>query len=100
MPPSQPSQTYEIIDGVRRAKAASDAGRKTIPAQIDGQQGVVDIPITDLLSPHKQQIDTTLPGGSVRFNRIVRAVGNLTPLPPILVHRGSRGIPVSQVQVI
>ena len=48
------TQTYEILDGVRRAKAAQYMGKETIPAIIE-EAGVavksVDVPISKLLSP-------------------------------------------------
>ena len=99
MSPAQP-QTYEIVDGVRRAWAYLDAGHTTIPAQIDGVGPVVDIPIADLLSPHKSQIDTTLPGGVTRLQRVVQVVHGGVALPPIHVQLGRRGIPFAQVQVV
>jgi hypothetical protein len=96
-----PSIRYEIIDGVRRAKVFHQAGIQTIQAIIRGQNGVVQIPIDQLGSPHKHVIDTTISGGSIRFNRIVNVVaaGNAASLPPIEVRRGNRPPHISQVQV-
>ncbi len=44
-------QLYEIQDGVRRAKAAWLCGPESIPAQIDGENEIIQVPIFPLLSP-------------------------------------------------
>lgn len=100
MAPGQP--TYEIVDGVRRAKVFQVFGLPAIQAEVQGQPGIQMIPIDALRSPHKTEIDTTLPGGSIRYNRLCQAVaaGKHASLPPITVRKGSRGVRVQQVRVI
>lgn len=90
--------TYEIIDGVRRAKAFQVAGLLQIRAIIvdaSGRQtGPVMLPIDDLRSPHKSEIDaSSTPANSRRYNLINRAVGNghHSRLPPILVQEARSG---------
>ena len=95
------SQTFEILDGVRRSKSADLVGNKTIPAEIiDAQQrnlGVTDLPIDSLLSP-KSSIDISTSREADRFfrNNLDRARAGSVP-PPITVTSGSRGIPIRDV---
>lgn len=53
-------QTYEIGDGVRRSKAAQELGPKTIKAE-DHTGKSMDIPIENLRSPMKNEIDVSTP---------------------------------------
>ncbi|MCP3994401.1 MAG: hypothetical protein GY722_04950, partial [bacterium] len=93
--------TFEILDGVRRSKAAEFVGNDTIPAQvIDAQQrdlGVFDLPIDSLRSP-KPTIDISTHGATDRFFRknLEPARAGSTP-PPILVTPGTRGTPIRDV---
>lgn len=87
-------ETFEIIDGVRRAKAAQLAERGTIRAEImvDGTVArTVDVPIENLRSPFKSEIDISTPRGEARFNRVMRGTQAGDELPPILVQPGERG---------
>ena len=56
-------ETYEIVDGVRRAKAAELLGRSHIHARIvdiDGNTiAEADVPLDALHSPHKTPIDVS-----------------------------------------
>jgi hypothetical protein len=42
-------EIYEIVEGMRRAKAALRCGRETITAQIDGYGEVIQVPLSSLL---------------------------------------------------
>jgi RHS repeat-associated protein len=92
--------TYEILDGVRRAKAAEKMGHKTIPAKIfdkwGNEIGRTDIPIDKLRSP-KDSIDV---GRQVDMDRWLKTweqtKAGSTP-PPIDIRPGSQGIPIKDV---
>ena len=56
-------KTYEIVEGVRRAKAALRCGRETITARMDGEDDVIQVPISSLLSP-KPLIEDNGPRGA------------------------------------
>jgi RHS repeat-associated protein len=96
------AETFEIIDGVRRAKAADLVGKKTITAQIlDGEGKVVserNIPLDALRSPNKSSIDMTSQTAADRFMRVQKATQKGDKLPPIQVTPGNRGVNVKDVQ--
>jgi hypothetical protein len=50
-------QTYAILDGVRRAKAAWLLGNETINAQINGVGSTITLRLSNILSP-KGRIET------------------------------------------
>jgi len=95
-------ESYEILDGVRRAKAAQTVGHGTIPARIDDGSGalgpVIDLPIDSLRSP-KDFIDAST---AVKFKRfkesLDKARQGLAP-PPIIVIRGRRGRSITDVGI-
>lgn len=94
------AETYELLDGVRRAKAAQTVGQATIPARIDDGSGalgpVVMIPIDNLRSP-KDVIDVSTTAKFRRFKESLdKARQGLVP-PPITVIRGHRGRPIADV---
>ena len=96
------SQTFEILDGVRRAKAAQLSGLETIPAEVDvGGRTVAatDVPLTALRSP-KSVIDTvTQPNGLQRwFDTLQLTAGGSTP-PPIRITLGANGTPIDLVRI-
>jgi hypothetical protein len=92
---------FQIIDGVRRAKAAQLAGHATILAEIMSRQGTIEstvhVQIGALRSP-KQFIQRITSADEQRWQRAVRgAQQQQLPYPPILIRRGSRGILVADV---
>ena len=91
-------QSYEIQDGVRRAKAAWLCGYQTIPAQIGDDLQVVELPLTSLRSPYKDSIDTSGPRGA-DWGLTYRAAQRGESPPPILVELGGRGPTIEQVKV-
>ena len=94
-----PEQLYEILDGVRRAKAAAEAGEATIPAQINGVGDVIDVSIDQLLSP-KESIDASSEAALQRWlTTLERTLSGETP-PPITITPGSVGTPIANVPVI
>jgi len=65
-------ETFQILDGVRRSKAAELAGNATIRAEILGSGGkVVEIPLDALRSP-KGVIDATTSPGLSRWLNTLR----------------------------
>ena len=93
------SQTYEITDGVRRAKAAELAGHDTIWTQVGASTTEQRVPIKSLLSP-KDEIDAR--GlGSERWLSVKRGMSQEPDLlPPIHVVPGTKGAPIHQVKVL
>jgi hypothetical protein len=92
-------ETFEILDGVKRAKASDDLGKSTISAEIDvgGRTvGKVDIPIENLRSPRPEI--PTAGTGLERLQRAYRDVAGGTTRP-IRVTPGIRGIPIRDVQI-
>ena len=95
------SQTYQIMDGVRRATAANYTGATTIEAEIlDANmvsQGVKQVPINSLLSP-KDFIDFN-GSGLYRWNRVLEGTQTGAKLPPIQITPGSSRIPIQNVTI-
>jgi RHS repeat-associated protein len=90
--------TFRIVDGVRRSKAAELCGKSTICAEVEGTGGkLTDIPIESLRSP-KDVIETT---GAVAAGRWAKALRDTKEgtAPPILVGPGSSGIPIRDVKI-
>jgi hypothetical protein len=88
-------RTFEIVDGVRRAKAAELAGRTTISAEIrvGGKVvGTTEVPLSTLRSPFKDAIDvSSSPAQMQRFQSILKGTRAGDALPPITVQPGARG---------
>jgi len=89
------ARTFEILDGVRRAKAAELAGRTSITAEIRVGGRVVEtaeVPLESLRSPFKSAIDvSSSPAQMQRFQSIMQGTRAGDPLPPITVQPGTRG---------
>jgi hypothetical protein len=96
-------QTYEIINGVRRAEAMQMAGRQTIRARSYAAGGgrfirEFDVPLHQLRSPHKSAIRLVSRADHVRWQRIVSAAKlDPVPFPAIEIQDGARGAKVEDV---
>ena len=96
-------KTYEIIDGVRRSKAAQMAGYQTIPARLYAKGAAklireFEVPIAHLRSPHKSAIRRVSQGDHIRWQRVVDAARQRPlPFPPIEVVEGRRGVQVADI---
>jgi hypothetical protein len=94
-------ETYEIMDGVRRSKAAQMAGRTTMPARIDDGTGalgpLVELSIDNLRSP-KDAIDISTTSRFKRFKETFDKTRRGQTPPPIIVIRGTRGRMISDVE--
>ena len=88
---------YEIMDGVRRAKAALICGRDVIAAQINGVGTTIVVPLSTLRSP-KREIDVSGVRG-ISWGKILRATQNGVHLPLIEIVLGTRGLPITEVIV-
>lgn len=83
------NQTFQILDGVRRATAANLKGATTIQAEIldanMASQGVQQVPINSLLSPYET---INLNGsGLARWNSVLEGTQSGATFPPITKHR-------------
>jgi hypothetical protein len=96
------AQSWQIVAGVRRARAFHLAGYSTIPAQElypDGKQGpVFQVKLDCLLSP-KVAIDMSTNAPADRFWSIwnLARSGKGHVLQPIVVRRGSHGTRLEEV---
>jgi hypothetical protein len=99
--PSTSGGAYEILDGVRRSKAAEIKGDTHIDAHIvskDGQTiGKGKLPLDALRSP-KKAIDTS-GAGLDRWLDTLRKTMSGSKAPPIQVTPGSKGTPIKDVEI-
>lgn len=92
-------QTFSILNGVRRSKAAEIAGKSTIQAELIYTGGrVVEVPLAALRSP-KAAIDATTHSGLSRWLDTLRLTLEGSEPPPILVKPGVGGIPIPLVTI-
>ena len=93
--------SYEIIDGVRRVKAAEVAGRRSIAAQVYRDRSsieVLEVSLSQLYSPTKLAIDvSSSPQAMARWKRVLDATLAGEILDPIIVRPGSRGPRILEV---
>ena len=89
---TDPNQEYEVIEGLRRTKAAQEEGHTTIRGCIadGGHLGPeIDIPIEKLHCPSKDYIDPS-GRGWVRWMKIKIGMERGDIFPPIIVTPGFR----------
>jgi RHS repeat-associated protein len=94
--------TYEIIDGVRRAKAADLVGKKSIRAEVYENEKLIyttDVHIDFLLSPNKSAIDVSTNANMDRFMAILNGTKENAPFPPIKIETGCKGVKVCDIQL-
>jgi hypothetical protein len=92
--------SYEILDGVRRAKAATELGQETISAvvQVGGKTVATgEVPVSSLLSPTKSVIDVSTPSAMQRWLSVLKGTQAGDALPPIVIQPGARGVPIPGV---
>ena len=97
-------ETFQILNGVRRAKAAESVGHTDIPAAIFDQDGrlieVRSLPLDSLVSP-KDILDLRSTAVAlIRFRRLQSLLLSGANLDPIEVTPGSHGTPLAAVQVL
>ena len=89
--------SFEIGDGVRRAKASDMLGKKTIKAtNSEGKE--ITVRVKDLKSPHKTEIDVSTPDNQQRFQTVYDGIKKNDEMPPIYVAPGNRGVPIKDVK--
>jgi hypothetical protein len=99
---STTTDVYQIVDGVRRARAFYLAGYSTIRAVVLHPDGTTesekDVSLDPLYSP-LDTIDMSTRAQAGRFWRIWNAVksGKGSQLPSILIERGNRGTLIKDV---
>lgn len=97
-------ETFEILNGVRRAKAAERLGHTHILAAILDPNGRVietrDIPLDNLLSPKDILNLQASPVALIRFRRAQSLLLAGIKMDPIEVTSGNRGTPLAAVQVL
>src|SRR4051794_1661666 len=96
--------TFEILSGVRRAKAAESVGRATVTAEVLDPGGrliaVRELPLTVLLSPKGILDLRSRAADLIRFRRLQSLLLAGVTLDPIQVQPGTRGTPLVAVQVL
>lgn len=94
------AETFEILDGVRRAKAHQLLGKTTIIAEIMDEEGntveVRAVAIADLRVTTKNSIDVSTQVDWERFMKIFELVKSAVPAP-ILVTFGARGKTLDEI---
>lgn len=94
-------RTFEIVDGVRRSKAAELAGQSSIRAEVHAGGKVVEtleIPLSQLRSPNKAAIDVSSSQRAMdRWKSVMDATTAGKIKDPIIVQRGSRGPSIFEV---
>ncbi len=97
------NQTFEIIDGLRRAKAAYMVGYKTITAHILDKEGKIidtrELSLDLLRSPYKNSIDVSHQRKMDRFMETLNQIKSGSNPPPIIVQLGSRGVNIEDVNL-
>jgi len=90
---SSETATFEILDGVRRAKAADLLGNTTIPGQVVSAEGVLgsiqNLTIDQLLSP-RETIDVSTNAATDRFMSIMNATKQAQTYRPFVFKRATR----------
>ncbi|HVK16930.1 MAG TPA: hypothetical protein VM533_08265 [Fimbriiglobus sp.] len=97
-------ETFQVLNGVRRAKAAESVGHTNISAAILDQDGrLVEVrllPLDSLLSP-KGILDLRSSAVAlIRFRRLQSLLLAGVSLDPIEVMPGNHGTPLAAVQVL
>jgi hypothetical protein len=96
-------ETFEIIDGVRRAKSYELLGKPAIPAEIIDEEGNTiarrDVPIDSLRAPTKRSIDVSTQKDWERFMKTFNQVKAGAPTPPILITPGDQGWKIQDIQL-
>src|SRR5262245_51555922 len=88
-------ETFEIIDGVRRAKSYELLGKPVIPAEIIDELGNTverrSVPIDSLRSTTKHSIDLSTQKDWERFMKTFNQVKAGLPTPPIQLRPEIKG---------
>ncbi len=95
------AETFEIIDGIRRAKAHEFLGKQSIPAEISDAAGnlleIREVPLEALRVNAKSSIDVSTLKNWERFMHTLDLVKAGSPTPPIIVRAGNRGCKLAEI---
>lgn len=95
-------QDYQIIDGVRRVKAAHLMGKQTISARVQNPDGtlqpVMQIAINSLRSPYKDAIDLITQTDVDRWFDVQTGTQRGDLLPPIIIQPGETGVTLDGIE--
>ena len=95
------NETFELLDGLRRAKACELLGLKSIAAEIIDRDGYLiekrDIELTALRVPSKDRIDVSSLSKWERFMNIFDLIKSGSPVTPITVTQGKSGLMLSEI---
>ncbi len=95
--------TFEIIDGVRRAKSFELVGKDAIPAEIIDDDGNLivqrEVLLTSLRVTTKRSIDISSLKDWERFMKTFDQVKAGTPVPPILITPGKEGRTIQDISL-
>ncbi len=96
-------ETFEIIDGVRRAKSNELLGKETIPAEIIDEEGNTiakrEVSIDSLRVTTKRSINVSTRKDWERFMKTFNQVKAGSPTPPILITPGGEGQRIQDIQL-
>lgn len=96
-------QTFEIVDGVRRAKSYELLDKSTIPAEVMDEEGntidLCNVSVESLRVTTKQSIDVSTQKEWERFMKTFNQVKAGLPIEPILVTPGTHGKMIRDVQL-
>jgi hypothetical protein len=96
-------ETFEVIDGVRRAKSHELLGQATIPAEIIDEDGNTiarrEVPLDSLRVTTKRSIDVSTRKDWERFMKTFNQVKAGSPTPPILITPGTEGRKLQDIQL-
>lgn len=102
--PEQRDQSFEILDGVRRAKAAEIAAAQGVDsgfvsARLEDTGEIIDLHFSQLLAPEEKATISLEGPGLERWQKNLRLRMEGSPAPPIDVKPGSSGVPIPQVAI-
>jgi len=96
-------ETFEIIDGVRRAKSYELLGKPAIPAEIIDEEGSTiarrDVLIDSLRVTTKRSIDVSTQKDWERFIKTFNQVKAGLPTQPILITPGDKGRKIRDIHL-
>jgi RHS repeat-associated protein len=90
--------TFEILDGVRRAKAAEQLGQTTIRAHFEEGGKIMNIDVSALRSPFKDVIEVNSVQRMTRWLDVLGPTRDGVRMDPILIQTGSNGVPINLIR--
>ncbi len=95
-------QDYQIINGVRRAKAAHLMEKQTISARVQNPDGtlqpMIQVTLDSLRSPYKDAIDLITQTDVDRWHDVQTGTQRGDPLPPIIIQPEETGVTLNGLE--